>query len=204
VLLRRVGAGRIGAPCRVVVLPRGSAASIGIVTVAIGVTTIIVIHMMAVIAIGMVIAVVVETVIIIMTEAVRIIVIEAVCIVMPEAMGIVVIEAMGIVVIEAVRIVVVEPPVTTIVTVRSVVRPHHVPMFFLPLGIQLVVIFAHGGAVVPGIRVASRSHLLEHIAYTVTVPGLSGRRSASAIGKCVVIPAACRTHNCIAGRSLAR
>jgi hypothetical protein len=196
VLLWRVGTVRIGAPCRVVVLPRITTASIGSVTVAIGVTTIIVIHMMAIIAIGVVIAVVVETV--------RIVVVEVMRIVMVETMSIVMVEAVRIVVVEVVRIVMVEPPVTTIVAVRSVVRPHHVPMFLLPLGIQLVVIFTHGGAVVLGIRVASRSHLLEHIADAVNVPGLSGRRSASAIGKCVVIPAVCRTRNCIAGRSLAR
>ena len=159
---------------------------------------------MDVIAIEMAAAVVVEAMRIVMVEAPSIIPIEVASIVSIEVTAVILIEAARIVVVEAASVISVEPPMAAIPGIRIAVPPHHFPMFFLPLRIQLVVIFAHGGAVVPVVCVAGRSHLPEHFANAATALGLPRRCSTPAIGSRLIIPSGCRSGNCIAGRSLTR
>ncbi|HLJ06047.1 MAG TPA: hypothetical protein VKT26_07235, partial [Acetobacteraceae bacterium] len=141
--------------------------------------------------------VVVEAVSIVMVGAVRVIMIEVASIVMVGAVCIILIEAARIIVVEAAAVIAVEPPVAAIAGIRIAVPPHHVPMRVLPFCIQLVAIFAHGGAVVPGICVAGRSHFPEHLANAATAIGLPKRRGTSAIWSG-------RSGSCIAGRSRTR
>ena len=203
----------IGPPRHVVILPGAIAARIRIATIAARVTTIVGRRMMAIIAIGMPAAVVVEAVRIIMIEAVSIVMVGAVRVIMIEAASIVaievarivmvgavrifLIEAACIIVVEAAAVIAVDPPVAAIAGIRIAVPPHHVPMRVLPFCIQLVVIFAHGGAVVPGICVAGRLHLPEYLANAATAIGLPTRRGTSAIWSG-------RSGSCIAGRSRTR
>ena len=134
---------------------------------------------------------------VIMIEAASIIAIEVARIVMVEAAAVILIEAARIIVVEAAAVIAVDPPVAAIAGIRIAVPPHHVPMRVLPFCIQLVAIFAHGGAVVPGICVAGRSHFPEHLANAATAIGLPKRRGTSAIWSG-------RSGSCIAGRSRTR
>ncbi|HLY88573.1 MAG TPA: hypothetical protein VKQ27_06270 [Acetobacteraceae bacterium] len=194
--MRRVGVVGIGPPRHVAVLPGVIAARIRIATVAARVTTIVGGRMMAIIAIGMPAAVVVE--------AARIVMVEVAAVILIEVAAVILIEAARIVVVEAAAVIAVEPPVAAIAGIRIMVPPHHVPMRVLPLRIQLVVICAHGGAVVPGICVAGRSHLPEHLANAATALGLTGHRGSSAIWRRLILPYGCRSGSCIAGLSLTR
>ena len=226
--MRRTRVVRIGPPRHVVALPGSIAARIGIATLAAGVTTIVRVNVVDVIAIGMSAAVVVEAMRIVMVEApsivaiematiivieapsivaiemAAIIVIEAPSIVPIEVAAVILIEAARIVVVEAAAVIAVEPPVAAIPGVCITARPHHVPMRVLSFGIQLVVIFAYGSAVVPVVRVAGRSHLPKHLANAATALGLPGRRSTSATWSRLVIPSGWCGGTCIAGRSLTR